>query len=61
MDAIVQEATEYLASKAPEGYAFEWDMGEFGLYSLCQIEGTEEYDEHLKSGQPCEYCEEPAQ
>lgn len=42
IDDLVSQATEYLDSLAPEGYAFHWDMGELSLLCLCQIEGTEE-------------------
>ena len=46
---LCDKATEYLDSIAPEGFAFHWDAGELSLLCLCQIEGTEENTELLKS------------
>ena len=34
MSEICNDATAYLQDRAPDGYAFEWDMGEFGLYAI---------------------------
>lgn len=46
---LVDKATEYLDSLAPEGMAFYWDMGELSLLCLCQIEGTEENEALMKT------------
>lgn len=56
---LVDKATEYLDSLAPEGFAFNWDMGELSLMCLCQIEGTEENGEALKSDtNQCSRCDQ---
>lgn len=38
---LVDKATEYLESQAPEGYHFEWDMGELSMLPCSEIEGDE--------------------
>lgn len=58
MDELSDQATEYLQSLAPEGFAFDWDAGELSLRCLCQIEGTEEYGEALaSSSNQCAACD----
>ena len=39
---LVDSATEYLESIAPEGYTFEWDMGELSLIHETETEWWEE-------------------
>lgn len=54
---LVDKATDYLNSLAPEGMIFDWDMGELSLLCLCQIEGTDENMAVLKSSRDnCDRC-----
>lgn len=56
---LVEKATEYLDSLAPDGFAFNWDMGELSLLCLCQIEGTEENEALMKThNNQCATCEQ---
>ncbi len=58
MNDLSDAATDYLDSLAPDGMAFEWDMGELTLRCLCQVEGSEENALLGANKSQCDKCAE---